>query len=330
MAITFGKLEHIDPRELWTSEAANFTPWLADRLQLLGEALGFDLELVQIEQPVGDFACDIEARETGTNRHVIIENQLEATDHRHLGQLLTYAGGLDAAIVVWISPEIRDEHRQALDWLNRHTDDQIDFFGVALEPIRIDSSNPAVQFRPVAFPNKWRRGDLGRQAPISNRYLAYRSFFQLLLDQLREVHNYTNARIAQPQSWYSFSSGIANISYGASFAAGNRLRAEVYISAEDINRNKAIFDWLFQRKADIEAQMGEDLVWERLDHRRASRISAVRQNTTIADAAEHGDELRAWLIDHLLRLKSVFAPLLREAFAATASVATLEPSAAEE
>lgn len=121
MPITLGTLEYINPRELWTSGAANFIPWLADHIQLLGEALGFDLELVQAEQSFGDFACDIEARETGTNRQVTIENQLEATDHRHLGPLLTYAGGLDAAIVVWIGPKIRDEHRQALDSLNRHT-----------------------------------------------------------------------------------------------------------------------------------------------------------------------------------------------------------------
>ena len=121
---------------------------------MLGEALGLDLELAEIEGSVGDFSCDIVAREVGTNRPVIIENQLEATDHRHLGQLLTYAGGLDAAFIVWISPEIREEHRQALDWLNRHTDAQIDFFGIRLEAIRIDDSKPAVQFRLMAFSQK--------------------------------------------------------------------------------------------------------------------------------------------------------------------------------
>ena len=139
MDIALGKLKHFDPRKLWENEAGNFTPWLANHLQLLAEALGLDdLQLVRTEQAVGEFLCDIVAREVRTDRRVIIENQLKQTDHKHLGQLLTYAGGLDAAVVVWISPEIREEHRQALDWLNRHTDEQIVFFGVLLEAIRID------------------------------------------------------------------------------------------------------------------------------------------------------------------------------------------------
>ena len=104
MERSFGKLEHLDPRTLWRSEAGDFTPWLADNLPLLGEALGLDLELHQMEGAVGEFSCDIVAREVGTNRPVISENQLGRTDHGHLGQLLTYAGELDAAVVVWISP----------------------------------------------------------------------------------------------------------------------------------------------------------------------------------------------------------------------------------
>jgi hypothetical protein len=114
MELRLGKLEHVDPRKLWNSEPAAFTPWLASNISLLGEALGLDLELMQTEKAVGDFSCDIQARDTGRDRPVIIENQLEPTDHRHLGQLLTYAAGLDAAVIVWISPEVREEHREAL------------------------------------------------------------------------------------------------------------------------------------------------------------------------------------------------------------------------
>ena len=108
VTIELGKLEQVDPRTLWDTEPGDFTPWLAKNIELLAEELGLDLELLQVEKPVGDFSCDILARDTGRDRPVIIENQLEATDHRHLGQLLTYASGLDAAVVVWISPEIRE------------------------------------------------------------------------------------------------------------------------------------------------------------------------------------------------------------------------------
>jgi hypothetical protein len=128
MDAKLGKLAHVDPRKLWDSEPGAFTPWLASNIALLGEALGIDLELVQAEKAVGDFCCDIQAHDTVRDCPVIIENQLEQTDHRHLGQLLTYAAGLDAAVIVWISPEVREEHREVLDWLNRHTDDRVDFF----------------------------------------------------------------------------------------------------------------------------------------------------------------------------------------------------------
>lgn len=239
MDIALGKLEHLDPRKIWKNEAADFTPWLADHIDLLGEALGFDLQLEQSEAAVGDFSCDILAREVGTNRPVIIENQLERTDHGHLGQLLTYAGGLDAAIVVWISPEIRDEHRKALDWLNRHTDDQVDFFGVSLEAIRIDDSKPAVQFTLVALPNDWGKTRFEKKG-VSERGMIYKEFFQALIDELRKK-SFTNAKTAQPQSWYAFSSGVSGIVYGIAFSTQG-LRSELYIDMGNKERNKAIFE----------------------------------------------------------------------------------------
>lgn len=315
MAINLGKLDHVDPRNIWDKEARDFTPWLADHLDLLGEALGIDLELIKIEKSVGDFSCDIQAHDTGRDRPVIIENQLEPTDHRHLGQLVTYAAGLDAAVVIWISPEVREEHREALDWLNRHTDERIEFFGVALETIRIDDSKPAAQFRPVAFPNTWSKtvSSSARSGELSDKRISYQQFFQSVLDELREKHRFTNARAAQPQNWYTFPSGTRGIVYGAAFASRERLRAELYIDVGDAARNKAIFDALLASKDRIEKDFDALLEWERLDNRRASRIAFVRPDTSIEDAADHGDEIRAWLIQGLLKMKAVFGPLLKAA-----------------
>jgi hypothetical protein len=317
MNIALGKLEHLDPRKIWENEATDFTPWLAEHIELLGEALGLDLQLEQREAGVGDFSCDILAREVGNNRPVIIENQLERTDHGYLGQLLTYAGGLDAAIVVWISPEIRDEHRKALDWLNRHTDDQVDFFGVSLEAIRIDDSKPAAQFTPVALPNHWGK-TLPEKKGVSERGLIYKEFFQALLDELREK-KFTNAKTAQPLSWYGFTSGISGIVYGIAFSIQG-LRSELHIDTGSKERNKAIFKWFFQKKSEIDAAMGESLEWQPLEERQASRICVIRPDTTFADAVAHGDELRKWCIDRLIRLKEVFGPRLKEALAATEPV----------
>ncbi|WP_448208371.1 DUF4268 domain-containing protein [Azospirillum sp. sgz302134] len=313
MELHLGKLERVDPRKLWEKEAGDFTPWLAKNIGLLGQALGLDLELVQTEKAVGDFSCDIQANDTGRDRPVIIENQLEATDHRHLGQLLTYAAGLDAAVIVWISPEVREEHREALDWLNRHTDDRIEFFGVALEAVRIDDSRPAVQFRLVAFPNAWsKKVTASGSGEVSEKRLRYQQFFQLVIDELREKHNFTNARLAQPQSWYAFSSGISGITYNGAFAGGDRLRAELYIDVGDATRNKAIFDALCARKTELEERIGS-LDWERLDQKRACRISLVRSNTSIDDATTQADAMRAWLVQGLLKMKSTFGPLVKTA-----------------
>jgi hypothetical protein len=316
-----GKLEQVDPKLLWTSEPAHFTPWLASNLPTLGEALGLELELVKVESSVGPFACDIEARDINTGRKVIIENQLQPTDHTHLGQLLTYAAGLDATVIVWISPLVREQHRQAIDFLNRHTAERLDFFAVGLEVVKIGDSLPAVVFRLVASPNAWAKtvAATNQSAVTSSKMLAYQKFFQGVIDELRTVHYFTNAKVGQPQSWYSFASGTKGFVYSASFTAKRQLRAELYIDVGD-DRNKLIFDYFEKMKVQLEQSMGEALCWERLDKKQASRISLVRQNTTIEDAATEGHEMQKWVVDRLLLIKKVFGPDLKAALQA-ASIA---------
>lgn len=302
--IELGKLQPFDLRKLFGSEPRAFTPWLASNINLLGQALGIDLELLQIEKAVGDFSCDIQARDTGRDRPVIIENQLEPTDHRHLGQLLTYAAGLDAAVIVWISPEVRDEHREALDWLNRRTDDRLEFFGVSLEAVQIDDSKPAVQFRLVAFPNAWTKAvTTENRREVSELNQRYKQFFQGVIDELREAHRFTNARIAQAQNWYAFSKG--GFTYSATFTGDGRLRAALEIS-------KSVFDLLQAQRNEAEQKTGP-IEWERLDQNQLSRISLVRPNTSIDEATAQADEVRTWLIQALLKLESAFKPHLEVA-----------------
>lgn len=124
-----GQLKTLPLRSAWSNEATNFTPWLADHLELLDEVLGTDLELQDREATVGSFSLDLLAKDLGTGRLVIIENQLDTTDHDHLGKVLTYAAGFDAGTIVWVAESFRDEHRQALDWLNQRTDSDTHFFG---------------------------------------------------------------------------------------------------------------------------------------------------------------------------------------------------------
>jgi hypothetical protein len=328
--IALGKLEQVDPRLLWTSEPVHFTPWLASNLPTLGEALGLELELLKAESSVGPFACDIEARDINTGRKVIIENQLEPTDHTHLGQLLTYAAGLDATVIVWISPRVREQHRQAIDFLNRHTAEGLDFFAVALEVVKIGASLPAVIFRLVASPNAWAKtvAVTNQSAITSSRMLAYQEFFQGVIDELRNVYHFTSAKAGLPQNWYSFSSGTKGLLYSTSFTAKSQIRAELYIDVGD-ERNKLIFDYFEKLKVQLEQAMGEALSWERLDNRRGSRIAALRPNTTIEDVATHGPELQKWVIDQLLRIKGVFRPRLQSALEAVATTSQIGESSPE-
>ncbi len=302
----FGVLVREDPRKVWESEPARFTPWLAAHLDLLGSELGFDLERRQTEAPVGDFSLDILARDVGSERLVIIENQLTATDHDHLGKLLTYASGYDARVVIWVAPEFREEHRQALDWLNQHTDTETQFFGVIIEVLRIDDSLPAPHFRLIAVPNEWRKRKVGTtDQDASERERAYKGFFQLLIDELRDKHHFTSARIAQPQNWYAFSSGNSSIYFYASFAQAGRCRAEIRIETGDKSENKRLYDAVCAEKGAIETEFGEPLTWERLDDRQASRIAVYRPGKIDLGAAEL-EQLRGWFVDRLLRLKQVY------------------------
>lgn len=302
----FGKLQQVDLKSIWSNETADFTPWLAENIKALGEKLGMELELEQREAEVGDFSLDLLAKDLGTGRPVVIENQLSNTDHDHLGKLLTYAGGFNAQVIIWIAKTLREEHRQALEWLNQVTGPDVHFFGVVIEVIQIDSSKPAYNFKPIVFPNEWQKSKRATSgASVSSRGEAYRQFFQKLIDTLREKHHFTGARKAQPQSWYSFSLGVSSIVCSASFAQGERVRTEIYIDTGDKNENKNLFDSLEKEREKIEEEFGEDLSWERLDDKRASRIALYRQGS-IDSEHEELEEIRTWTIEKLLTFKKVF------------------------
>ncbi len=308
----FGEIKSVDIRELWPNEARDFTPWLADNIDRLSNALGMDLEVTAREAAVGDFSLDLLAKDLGSGRPVVIENQFGDTNHDHLGKIITYAAGVDAVAAIWLTESLRDEHRQAIEWLNQRTDADTHFFAVAIEVIQIDSSRPAVQFRPVVYPNAWQ--NTARETaehPISPRMEAYQRFFQAVIDELREKHRFTRARTVGPKSWHFFPSGIQGVNYGISFAQGGHASAQLYIDQGDADSNKAIFDSLAVRKADIEEEFGASLEWERLDNRRASRIAAYREGH-IEQPEEELREIRSWMIERVLRIKQVLGPRLAQ------------------
>lgn len=308
-----GQIQKVALREAWPHESAEFTPWLAEHIAELGEALGLELELQSQEAPVGAFSLDLLAQETESSRTVIIENQLDQTDHNHLGKLLTYAGGYEANVVVWVAKDFRDEHRQALDWLNQRSNEDTEFFGVVVEVWRIDGSRPAPHFHTVVAPNEWRKETVrsARGRAMSDKRRQYQAFFQDLIDELRQ-RGFTNKRRGQPQNWISFSAGHGQRArYHVTFAQGDKVRVEVYIDNSNKGWNKELFDNLLAEKNGIESQLSESLEWERLDHARASRIS-VACHGTIDNDEESLKQLRDWMVKKLLAFQQVFGPKLEE------------------
>lgn len=182
---SLGKLDRVQARDVFTHEALDFTPWLAqeENLALLGEAVGLSLILEAQEQPVGLFRADLLCKDADTEQWVLIENQLDRTDHSHLGQIITYASGLQAATIIWIAGKFTEEHRAALDWLNASTIQEVQFFGVEIECWQIGLSDVAPKFNIVSAPNQWRR-EVSRA--ISKTGAATPGFRDLVFAYIRE------------------------------------------------------------------------------------------------------------------------------------------------
>lgn len=310
--IEFGEITKVPMNAIWQHEERDFTPWLTQNISMLGDALGgLQLEVVQTEVYTLSFQLDILAKEIGTNKIVVIENQIYKTDHKHLGQLITYASFFKAEIIIWVSQEVTEDHRSAIDWLNNNTHENIQFYAVEASIIKIDNSKPALNFKLKAFPNEWEKslGKVGAASTTETGEL-YRAFFQKLIDILREKHHFTNARSGQPQSWYSFTSGAKGCIYGCSFAHGAKVRAEVYIDTASQEINKQILRAFELRKTELEEQFGEELIFEEMPTKRASRIAVYHEGDIFSDS-KNLDEIKAWCIEKLLRFKHVFGDKLK-------------------
>lgn len=285
--MNLGKLSYIeDLRTIWKHEEKEFTPWLAENISLLGEALDLDLEVISIEHDVGAFSLDILAKDTSSGNIVAIENQLEITDHTHLGQIITYTSGVDAKTVVWISKEVREEHRKAIDWLNQVTSEEMSFFAVEIQLIQIDTSSPAPFFKVKASPNDWskeQKAKVNSSAGVTNRQEYFHKFFTDLLELVyKELPGITNSKKIAYDAWKSFPSGISGCVLIIAFRSGNRVSCELYFDSGNKEKNKERFDKFYDHKDKIEETLGE-LSWERLDDRKACRIAAYTEYTNDQD-----------------------------------------------
>lgn len=313
MKTPLGKLERIPLRKAWAHEAGEFTPWLAqaDNLTLLAESLGLsELELVGTEHPVGDFKVDILCTDDGGK--VIIENQLEKTNHTHLGQILTYAAGVGARKVIWLAEAFRTEHVAALEFLNQHTTDELDFFAVEIELWRIGDSPMAPSFNVVVKPNDWAKtGQQNAKAaatttPTKQRQLKFWTGWQAWLQSKGSV---LRTQKPLPQHWTNIALGRSGIHLAATVnTRESRLGMEVYISHENA---KAMFHQLRAHQIDIDAALGAKLEWMELPDGHACRILQVRADSPL-ESEDQWSAYFAWLEQSALRMSEVFRPLVKE------------------
>jgi hypothetical protein len=308
-----GKLHPIAVKDVWAHEALQFTPWMLENEQHLAELLGIDLELQAAEHPVGGFRLDLVGRDLTNGCVLIVENQLTPTDHGHLGQLMTYAAGTEASTIVWIATEFREEHRQAIDWLNELAQGNARFFGVEVGVVAIRDSPPAPLFRLKAQPNDWHAvvSASAKATAKGGKAEFYRQFWRRFIERVHEEHpDWTNARVAGPDSWMTMKCPIPGCFYGVNFAMGGKTRAELYIDTGDGDENLELFNTLFSRKADVELVVGESVAWEELPNRRACRI-AIYGDGDVVEVEKH-EVFVTWMLDASARLRAAVEPVALE------------------
>lgn len=298
-----GTLKKItDLRSIWPHEALNFTPWVAENVDLLVDAVGLDITVDETESSVGDFNVDIYASETGTDRKIIIENQLEDTDHDHLGKLITYASGKGADVVIWVVKHAREEHKAAVEWLNNHTDDKIGFFLCEIKLFQIGDSQIAPAFTVVERLNDWTK-EIRKTASANSTQQQRLEYWQAFNDYAFSDANFSrifNKRKPTTDHWMDFSIGSS-----ACHIAVSQIQKRKAVDVElYINDDKELFKSLFAHKDEIEKNMEMELEWKELPERKASRI-LIEKTVDLDDRATWPEQFD-YIMDTCIKMKRAF------------------------
>ena len=290
------KITNVDLRDVWAHEANDFTKWLAEdeNILLLGEVLQIEFENVRAEGAAGRYSVDIVADGADGEGKIIIENQLETTNHKHLGQLITYASALDAKHILWVVKDFNDEHKQAIDWLNKNISEDINFFLIQVEVIQIDDSRPAPRFNVICEPNNW--GRIIKSSASGNEFsdtkLLQREYWEQLIEYAKQnPNNLKFGRKARPRHWYDLGFGTSRTNIRLTVNTQTKvLRCAIYI-----RRDKELYDIFFEKKDEIEDDIGQSLEWVRRDNKSSSSI----QITTDRDVKnkDSWNELNEWFLD---------------------------------
>lgn len=301
----FGKLTEVNVRELWKHEQYDFSNWLAkpENIELLNDVLGLTLINVKKEVFVGSYRCDLVAEDETSGIKIVIENQLEASNHEHLGKVITYASGLDADVVVWIVTEAREEHKSAVEWLNHHLDNDINVFFLELHAYKIGNSLPAPKFEIVGKPNDFIKSSRHTGGPdeISQTQSERLEFWTQFNDVITERGKPFNIRKATTDHWYDVAIGTSAAHIGITLVnKENFVGVELYI-----NDSKELFDSLEMQKSSIEDELCFPMEWQRLDNKKASRILYRIPGLDFSNHDNYG-QLMNTTIDTVIKMRKVF------------------------
>ena len=303
--MAIGKLEEVDIRELWKHEQYDFSEWLSkkENIENLNEILGLTLVDISKETYVGSYRCDLFAKDETTGIKVIIENQLEMSNHDHLGKIITYASGLDAKVVVWIVKEAREEHRSAIEWLSNNTNSNINFFLIEIHAYKIGNSDNAPMFQVIEQPNDFIKNNKSINSnDTMNKSQSQRlEFWNQFNNVLVERGKPFNVRKATTDHWYNVAIGTSDAHIDITLVNKDSvIGVELYITD-----NKKFFDKLYQRKDEIENDLGFKLDWRRLNNSKASRIVTFIKGLNFDDHSNY-NELINKTIDLAVLMRDTF------------------------
>lgn len=308
--MSISKLESVPLRDLWKHEESDFSVWLENNIDVLSEALNLSLSVVQREESVGTFKVDLVAEDENGDL-VIVENQLEPTDHDHLGKVLTYLTNLEAKSAIWITSSARPEHMRAVAWLNESTPVDISFYLVNLAAYRIGDSESAPLFTVIVAPSVESK-DIGRQKKdLAERHILRLKFWEQLLAQAlsRGVKLHAN-RSPTKENWLGAGAGKSGMNFNYYILVRDKAGVDLYIDAGDKERNEDIFDKLYSSKEDIESKFGDTLEWQRLEIRRASRILYSIEQGGLRDS-DRWPNIQDAMIEAMDRFSKALRPHIR-------------------
>ena len=302
--MNIGKFVEVDIRDLWKHEQYDFSEWLSkeENIENLNDILGLTLVDISKEAYVGAYRCDILAKDETTGTKVIIENQLEASNHDHLGKIITYASGLDAKVVVWIVRQAKEEHRSAIEWLNNNTNNELNFFLIELHAYKIDDSNPAPMFEVIEKPNGFIKNTkaINNQNNLNKSQSERLEFWNKFNEVVEQNGKPFNIRKATTDHWYDVALGTSEAHISI-----NLVNKSSYVVIDVYNDNKELFDKLMDKKDIIESELGFKLVWDRLDNGKASRIKYRIKGLNFDDHSNY-EELMKEIIDKVIIMRAVF------------------------